>query len=224
MCGRFSLAADQRSLELRFSFRGLDQPVVPQYNVAPTQQALTVTSDGQGNHGQYMRWGLIPFWAKDSSIGSRMINARAETLSEKPSFKYAFRKRRCLVLADGFYEWQKTAGHKRPMRITLKSGKPFAFAGLWESWKDPQNGVVQSCTIVTTGANELMGPIHDRMPVILSERDEPTWLDTGTDDQMKLASLLKPYSAVDMDAYEVSSRINSPSNNVPECLERVTLL
>ena len=189
MCGRFSLVADQRSLEQRFSFRGLDQPVEPQYNVAPTQQVLTVTNDGQSNHGQYIRWGLIPFWAKDASVGNRMINARAETLSLKPSFKNPFRKRRCLVLADGFYEWQKVAGRKRPMRIVLNSGEPFAFAGLWESWNDPQNGVVRSCTIVTTVANELMEPIHNRMPVILSKGDESGWLDIDTEEDLNLAKI-----------------------------------
>jgi putative SOS response-associated peptidase YedK len=171
-----------------------------------------------------MRWGLIPSWAKDQSIGSRMINARAETLSEKPSFRDAFRKRRCLVVADGFYEWQKVAGRKRPMRIVLQTGEPFAFAGLWESWRDPEGTTVRSCTIITTGPNSLIEPIHNRMPVILSRDDEARWLDPEMDDPPSLLQMLAPYPQGAMDAYEISTLVNSPANDVPDCIERLRLL
>ncbi len=224
MCGRFSLASDSRSLEIRFSFRGVEPPVAPRYNIAPTQPVLTINREGLENRAQYMRWGLIPSWAKDQSIGSRMINARAETLSEKPSFRDAFRKRRCLVVADGFYEWQKVAGRKRPMRIVLQTGEPFAFAGLWESWRDPEGTTVRSCTIITTGPNSRIEPIHNRMPVILSRDDEARWLDPEMDDPPSLLQMLAPYPQGAMDAYEISTLVNSPANDVPDCIERLRLL
>ena len=156
MCGRYSLKADIAQLAMRFEFAADEAIHEPAYNIAPTQQVLTVTNDGE-RRASYMRWGLIPFWAKDAKIGYRMINARGETVAEKPSFRTALRKRRCLILADGFYEWQKLGGkQKRPMRIVLKSGEPFAFAGLWETWKDPEGEMVKSCTIITTAANDYL--------------------------------------------------------------------
>ena len=224
MCGRFSLASDSRSLEIRFSFRGVEPPVEPRYNIAPTQPVLTITREGSENQARYMRWGLIPSWAKDASIGSRMINARAETLSEKPSFRNAFRKRRCLLVADGFYEWRKVVGRKQPMRIVLQTGEPFAFAGLWESWQDPEGTVVRSCAIITTGPNPLMEPIHNRMPVILPRDDETQWLDPEVDDTASLLQMLAPYPQEAMDAYQVSTLVNSPANDVPECIERAQFL
>ena len=168
-----------------------------------------------------MRWGLIPHWAKSASIGSRMINARAETVAEKPAFRDALRRRRCLVLADGFYEWQRTGGAKRPMRIDMQSGEPFAFAGLWSMWRDPDGNRVPSCAIITTAANELLKPIHDRMPVILSRELEEFWLDRSIDDPGSLGSVLTSYSAEAMDAYEVSALVNSPSNDGPEVIVAV---
>ena len=168
-----------------------------------------------------MRWGLIPSWAKDMSIGSRMINARAETVGEKPSFRNALRRRRCLVLADGFYEWQKLGKQKRPMRIVMQSGEPFAFAGLWETWRDPQGDVIPSCTIITTSANDTLGPIHDRMPVILPRDLEDLWLDNSVDDPDALTSVLTPYDDDAMEAYEVSPLVNSARNDGPEVVERV---
>ena len=163
-----------------------------------------------------MRWGLIPSWAKSASGGSRMINARAETLAERPSFRTALQRRRCLVLADGFYEWQGKGSSKRPMRITTASGEPFAFAGLWDGWRDPKGEVVRSCTIITTSANELLSPIHDRMPVILTRELEPLWLDQDIQASAALTDVLVPHPANVMEAYEVSTLVNSPANDRPE--------
>lgn len=167
-----------------------------------------------------MRWGLVPAWAKEASIGHRMINARAETVAEKPSFRRAFESRRCLAPADGFYEWRKLEGSraKIPMRFVLKSREPFAFAGLWDIWRKPDSGELRSFTIITTAANELLRPIHDRMPVILRPEDEEKWLDPGLSDPNRLSSFLKTYPAEEMEAYEVSTRVNSPKNDDPACL------
>ena len=162
-----------------------------------------------------MRWGLIPHWAKDPGIGSRMINARAETVAEKPAFRDALRRRRCLVLADGFFEWQRTDRAKRPMRIVMRSGEPFAFAGLWSVWKDPNGNRVPSCAIITTEANGLLRPIHDRMPVILARDAEEFWLDGGAIDPGALGGVLAPFTADAMEAYEVSTLVNSAANNHP---------
>ena len=163
-----------------------------------------------------MRWGLIPSWAKSASVGSRIINARAETLAERSSFRTALQRRRCLVLADGFYEWQGKGSSRRPMRIVMASGEPFAFAGLWDGWRDPKGEVVRSCAIITTSANELLSPIHDRMPVILPRELESLWLDHDIQDYAALAGILTPYITDEMEAYEVSSLINSPANDGPE--------
>ena len=215
MCGRYSLIADMGELQERFDFAGSELTHAPRYNVAPTQMALTVTN-GNRRWGSYMRWGLIPSWAKSASVGNRMINARAETVAERPSFRTAFQRRRCLVLADGFYEWQGKGSSRRPMRIVMASGEPFAFAGLWDAWRNPNGEVVRSCTIITTGANELLSPIHDRMPVILPRELESLWLDHDIQDYAALAGILTPYSTDEMAAYEVSSLVNSPANDGPE--------
>ena len=220
MCGRFTLTSDLRALELRFNFRGADLDYTPRYNVAPTQEALTVVRDGE-NRAEYMRWGLVPFWAKDAAIGSRMINARAEGIAEKPAFRNAFKKRRCLILADGFYEWRKEGKTKTPMRIVLKSREPFAFAGLWESWKAPDGESLHSCTIATTTPNELIAAIHNRMPVILSEEAERIWLDPEQHDARVLNDVLIPFPAGSMEAYQVSDTMNSARNDTPECVKPV---
>lgn len=222
MCGRYSLKADISQLAMRFEFAADDVVHKPAYNIAPTQQVLTVTNNDGERHAEYMRWGLIPFWAKDMKIGYRMINARGETLAEKPSFRAALRKRRCLILADGFYEWQKLGGkQKRPMRITLKSGEPFAFAGLWETWKDPAGELVKSCTIITTSANEFLSPIHERMPVILPQEQESFWLDREIEDPVALSSAIASYADDELDAFEVSTLVNNTRNNGPELISRV---
>ena len=217
MCGRYSLIADIGELQERFDFDGSELTHVPRYNITPTQMALAVTN-GSGRRGSYMRWGLIPSWAKCASAGNRMINARAETLAERHSFRTAFQRRRCLVLADGFYEWQRKGSGKRPMWIAMASGEPFAFAGLWDAWRDPKGEVVRSCAIIATAANESLSPIHDRMPVILPRELEPLWLDHDLQDYAALAGILTPYITDDMEAYEVSSLVNSPANDGPELI------
>ena len=215
MCGRYSLIADIGELRERFDFDGSELTHAPRYNIAPTQMALAVTN-GSERRGSYMRWGLIPSWAKSASVGSRMINARAEMVAKRPSFRTALQRRRCLVLADGFYEWKGKGSGKRPMRIVMASGEPFAFAGLWDAWRDPKGEVLRSCTIITTSANELLSPIHDRMPVILPRELESLWLDHDIRDYAALGGILTPYITDEMEAYEVSSLVNSPANDGPE--------
>ena len=215
MCGRYSLIADIGELQEWFGFDGSELTHAPRYNVAPTQMALTVTN-GSERRGSYMRWGLIPSWAKSASVGNRMINARAETVAEMPSFRTALQRRRCLVLADGFYDWQRKGSSRRPMRIAMASGEPFAFAGLWDAWRDPKGEVVRSCAIITTSANESLSPRHDRMPVILPRDLEPLWLDHDIQDPAAIAGILSPYITDEMAAYEVSSLVNSPANDGPE--------
>ena len=224
MCGRFSLIPDLDTLQLRFHFQPGHISHAPRYNVAPTQEVLTVINDSTENHAQFMRWGLIPFWAKDPSIGQRMINARAETVVEKPSFRKAFQSRRCLIAADGFFEWRREGKFKVPTRITTKSGEPFGFAGLWETWKSPDDQLVKSCTIITTTPNALMEPIHNRMPVILSRDAEERWLDPNNSDIAELRELLVPYPAGELEAYEVSTIVNSPRYDNRECIAPVRRL
>ena len=221
MCGRYSLIADIGELAGRFEFDGDWLTFESAYNIAPTQEVLTVVG-GESRRGGFMRWGLIPQWAKNASIGSRMINARAETVAEKPAYRDALRRRRCLVLADGFYEWQRTGGAKRTMRIVIQSGEPFAFAGLWSMWRDPDGNRISSCAIITAAANELLNPIHDRMPVILSRELEELWLDRSIDDPGALSSVLNPYPDEEMEAFEVSTLINSAANDGPEVIARIT--
>ena len=220
MCGRYSLIADLGELARRFEFDGDWLKFEAAYNVAPTQDVLTVVG-GDARRGGFMRWGLIPHWAKDASIGSRMINARAETVAEKPVFRDTLRRRRCLVLADGFYEWQRAGGPMRPMRIVMRSAEPFAFAGLWSVWRNPDGNRISSCAIITTAANELLKPIHDRMPVILPRELEGLWLDRSIDDPGALCSVLTPYVGVRMEAYEVSTLVNSAANDGPEVIARI---
>lgn len=220
MCGRYTLAADAELIEGRFGVQLMGLPRIPRYNVAPTQDVLTIAGQGPRRAGM-MRWGLVPSWAKDISVGNRMINARAETLAKRPAFRTALQRRRCLVVADGFYEWASVGNHRIPMRFTLKPGEPFAFAGLWERWKAPSGEDIFSCTIITTGPNDVMQPVHDRMPVILSREAESLWLEADAQDTDALTRLLVPFSAEEMDAYEVSPLVNSPRNDVPECIARV---
>ena len=219
MCGRYSQTADAGKLARRFGLEPPGPGFFSRYNIAPSQDAPVIAGDAPKNL-RLMRWGLVPAWAKEASIGHRMINARAETVAEKPSFRRAFESRRCLAPADGFYEWRKLEGSraKIPMRFVLKSREPFAFAGLWDIWRKPDSGELRSFTIITTAANELLRPIHDRMPVILRPEDEEKWLDPGLSDPNRLSSFLKTYPAEEMEAYEVSTRVNSPKNDDPACL------
>lgn len=221
MCGRFSLSTDKDDLQSRYGFVDPSGILLkPRYNIAPTQQSPVVTVNEGTRVLAMMRWGLVPYWAKDASIGYKLINARAETLAQKSSFKKSFREKRCLVLADGFYEWRKTGGKapKIPLRFVLRSREPFAFAGLWDSWQTPEGDTLFTFTIITTEANELMSTIHDRMPVILHQKDEDQWLDPELKDVNKLIPLLAPYPSDLMDCYEVSPRVNSPKNDDPECI------
>ena len=216
MCGRYSLIAEIGQLALRFGFDAYDLEQPPRYNIAPTQPVLAVRGDGC-RLASYMRWGLVPSATRETPSDPPLINARAETVTERPSFRSALLRRRCLIPADGFYEWQRDSG-RRPVRITMASGEPFAFAGLWDMWRDPRGDIVESCTIITTEANELLQPIHDRMPVILSEDVEPLWLDNGIQDGAALVSLLAPYPSEAMTAYEVSTLVNSAANDGPELI------
>ncbi|MYB09760.1 MAG: SOS response-associated peptidase [Acidimicrobiia bacterium] len=218
MCGRYSLTASLQELAQRFEFDGEPEGFVPRYNVSPTQQVLTVIG-GDARKAGFMRWGLIPSWSKDGPSSRPLINARAETVAEKPSFRGPLKNRRCLVPADGFYEWQKVGDAKRPMRITMRSGELFAFAGLWSMWTDPEGNRIPSCAIITTAANDVLKPIHHRMPVILAEEAEDIWLDTALDDSDALSQLLEPYPDDALEAYEVSRLVNSASNDVPEVTE-----
>ena len=215
MCGRYSITASLEDLAKRFDFDGHRDDFRPRYNVAPTQQVLAVVG-GDSRRAGFMRWGLIPPWSKDGPSSRPIINARAETVAEKPSFRSSLKKRRCLMLADGFYEWQRAGDTKRPMRVAMRSGEPFAFAGLWSVWTDPEGNRTPSCAIITTEANDLLRPIHHRMPVILPEQAEDLWLDTALDDSDALTQLLEPYSKDALEAYEVSGLVNSASNDVPE--------
>ena len=214
------MIGDIGELAGRFEFDGDWLAFESAYNIAPTQEVLTVVG-GETRRAGFMRWGLIPHWTRDPKIGARMINARSETVVEKPAFRDALRRRRCLVLTDGFYEWQRTGGTKRPMRIVMRSGEPFAFAGLWSVWRDPDGNRVPSCAIITTVANDLLSPIHDRMPVILPREMEDFWLDDSVDDPAALGSVLTPHAGDDMEAYEVSRLVNSVANDGPEVIEAV---
>ncbi len=216
MCGRFSLTANEAELNLRFELAGGEAPYVPRYNGAPTQMLAVITGENP-RRLSYHRWGLIPPWAKDISIGNKMINARAETITEKASFRTPLFSRRCLVPSDGFYEWQQDAG-KQPYRIFVKNNPIFSMAGLWERWKSPEGDIIESFNIITTEANTFMKPIHNRMPVILKPGDEKTWL--SGKNSAEILSLLKPYPADEMDAYPVSKLVNSPRNETPEILKR----
>lgn len=217
MCGRFTLTTDLSFLEERFLFQSGGLPYTPRYNIAPTQKALCVVEDG-GRNAKYLHWGLIPPWAKDDSMGQRMINARAETVATKPSFRRALKKKRCLVLADGFYEWRQENGRKTPMYIALRPRQPFAFAGLYEDWRSPTGDAVRSCTIITTIPNELLAEIHTRMPVILPPVAESVWLDRAIENEQALVDLLVPYPPGEMEAFAVSPQVNSPAHDAPDCI------
>ncbi len=214
MCGRFSLTTDEAVLNERFRLAGGIEPYVARYNCAPTQNLAVIIAE-EPLRLRFFRWGLIPFWAKDEKTGHKMINARAEGIDDKPSYKHAFRQRRCLVPADGFYEWKNKNG-KTPYRITLKNNLPFAMAGIWEAWKSPEGKIIYTFSIITTTANVLMQGIHDRMPVILSPETEETWLKSSHPGELR--ELLRPYDTEQMQAYEISKLVNSPANESPAIL------
>lgn len=223
MCGRYTQTQELKALQSRFDFVvGEDNPpplLQPRYNLAPGQVAPVVVREGS-KVLKLMKWGLIPSWAKEASIGYKMINARAETVAQKPSFKKSLKYKRCLVVADGFYEWRKGEGgrSKIPIYLTLKQREPFAFAGLWDTWQNPDGGELESFTIITTEANAFVRPIHDRMPVILRREEEDIWLDPNLKEVDRLVSLLRPYPSEGMEGYEVSTLVNSPKHDTPECI------
>lgn len=219
MCGRYTLTVDPADLQDAFPGFTFPAQVSSRYNIAPGQPILVVPNDGM-NHATFFKWGLIPSWAKDPSIGNRMINARGETLAEKPSFRNAYKYRRCLIFADGFYEWQAHpgSGSKVPHLIKLSSNRPFAFAGLWERWQPADGSEVLSATIITTHPNQLVSKIHDRMPVILRPDAYAKWLDPTPLVPDRLHELLAPFPAEEMVAHPVSNLVNSPTNDQAECI------
>jgi putative SOS response-associated peptidase YedK len=223
MCGRFALTLDPADLQDAFPEFTFPGGLIPRYNIAPSQPILALPNDGTHTAGFFV-WGLIPSWAKDPSIGGRLINARAETLAEKPAFRAAYKYHRCLIFADGFYEWQARPGAKTklPHFIRLKSGMPFAFAGLWECWGSADGSEVRTAAIITTEPNALVAPIHNRMPVILSRADYTQWLDPAPQTPERLQSLLVPFPAGEMEARPVSALVNSPANDRPEITLPVT--
>jgi putative SOS response-associated peptidase YedK len=225
MCGRFTNSIPPKKIWERFGLKGKPSSILPRYNIAPTQEVPVIVSDENSKmiSLEMYRWGLIPFWAKEAKIGNRMINTRAETVAEKPSYRRPFLKQRCLIPADGFYEWQKVqkGKNKLPFFISLKNKEPFAFAGLWDQWKDETGKPVFSFTILTTDSNDLLRSIHDRMPVILDPKNEPAWLDTEFRDSKTLKKMLTSYPSEKMQTYEVSSLVNIPTNDSPECTEPI---
>lgn len=211
MCGRFTLTADPSDLKEEFQNFEFPTQFAPRFNIAPSQPILAIPNDGK-NKADFFVWGLIPSWAKEPDIGNRLINARGETLAEKPSFRGSYKYKRCLILADGFYEWKAEPGTKTktPYFIHMKDRKPFAFAGLWDEWNGSDGSLVKSCTIVTTDPNELMTSIHNRMPLILKPADYAQWLDTSPRTPESLQPLIRPFPANEMSAYPVSTLVNKP--------------
>ncbi len=224
MCGRYTLAVQLDLIQDRFLLKGSVPAFAPRYNIAPTQDAPVIFESNDGRKMELMRWGLVPSWSKDPSIGNKLINARAETLAEKPSFRKSFERKRCLVPADGFYEWKKASDGrtKTPIRLVVGDSDLFAFAGLWDSWRAPDGSELRSFTIVTTAPNELVSKVHNRMPVILKKENESRWLDSKTTDSQLLLPLLIPYGG-EMRAFEVSKAVNSPANDWPSLIEPTSL-
>lgn len=222
MCGRYTLSSASDDVALLFDIREI-MHLPPRYNTAPTQEAavVRVTEPGGPRHLDLLKWGLIPYWAKEASIGNRLINARAESVAEKPAYRTSFKNKRCLVAADGFYEWKKEGKLKQPFLIHRADGKPFAFAGLWSLWRDPaQPGSkpVETFTILTTGANDLLRPLHDRMPVIVAPENFDLWLDPKVNDAAMLQPLLVPHAVDGFEAFPVSRNVNSPAHDAADCI------
>jgi putative SOS response-associated peptidase YedK len=221
MCGRYTLSSPGDEIALLFDLQELI-PFPPRYNLAPTQEAavVRVTAPGEPRRLDLLKWGFIPYWAKEASIGNRMINARAESVAEKPAYRFSFKKKRCLIPADGFYEWKAEGRAKQPYLIRRKDRKPFAFAGLWSTWKDPERDQpVETFTILTTDANDLVRPLHDRMPVILLKDEFDLWLDPKVEDAARLQPLLGPAPGDDWETVPVSRAVNRPSYDAPDCIE-----
>lgn len=222
MCGRFTQRADARRLAKSFGIEEVPR-MGPRYNVAPAQNVLSVRGSGDGRGMTLLKWGLVPSWAKDASIGAKLINARSETVEEKPSFREAFRRRRCIVPADGFFEWKRTEGRKQPFYFRMRDDRPFGFAGLWERWEGEGGDVLDTCTILTTEANEVLRPVHDRMPVILHPDDYELWLGGGERERGLLKDLLRHYPGGEMVGHPVGTLVNSPANKGPELIAEAHL-
>ena len=219
MCGRYTLRSSPKAIAEAFGLAALPD-LRPRYNIAPTQQVLTILLDHGKRQAQLRRWGLVPSWAKDPSIGYKLINARAGGVADKPSFRSAFKRGRCLVVADGFYEWKKIGKAKQPYFIRLKTEKPFAFAGLCEHWhRDDET--IDSCSLITTEPNELMATIHDRMPAILPPEAYDARLDPEFEGKEKLPALLRPFPVDELTAYAVNSVVNNARNETPDCIAPV---
>ncbi len=219
MCGRFTLTVDPAELLDEFGNYTFPPQFAPRFNIAPSQPVLVIPNDGS-NKADFYIWGLIPFWAKDPSIGNRLINARGETLAEKPSFRGSYKYKRCLILTDGFYEWKAQPGTKTktPYYIHLKDRRPFAFAGLWDEWRGPDGSQIRTCTIITTSPNDLMKSLHNRMPVIVSRDAYGQWLNKAPQTPESLGPLINPYPSEEMVAYPVSKLVNNPKNDRAECV------
>ena len=217
MCGRFAQRTPAKTLAREFQVNEIPD-IEPRYNIAPTQDILSIRQTDEGREEAMLKWGLVPSWAKDVSIGAKLINARSETVTEKPSFREAFKKRRCIIPADGFYEWQRTGGRKQPYFFLMRDEHPFGFAGLWEKWRDADGQTLETCTILTTEANEVLRPVHDRMPVILHSNDYAIWLDGDPQKLDLIKELLRPYPGEEMIGYSVSALINSPYNQGAELI------
>lgn len=216
MCGRYTLATNGEDLAEQFGIDGLSD-WLPRYNIAPSQAVPVLTRVDLETHTNLMHWGLVPSWAKDKKLGSKMINARAETVSDKPAFRAAYRKRRCLVLADGYYEWVKRGGTKQPVYMRHESGRAFGFAGLWETWRHEDNSTYTSCTIITCASNEQLAPLHHRMPVIIDPKEHINWLDQKST-ASTISRLLKPSPNGMLTTTPVSTFVNSPAHEGPDCV------
>jgi putative SOS response-associated peptidase YedK len=221
MCGRFTQRKPAKVIEEHFGVEV--PPTQPSFNVAPTHNVLAIRSGDGGRDAAWLFWGLVPAWAKDASAGSRFINARSETVAQKPSFREPFKRRRCIIPADGFYEWQKTGGGKQPYFFRMKDNRLFGFAGLWDRWEGKGGVVLDSCTILTTKTNEVLRPVHDRMPVILHPEEYSLWLEAGEHERTLLMGLLRPYPAEEMVGYPVSTLVNSPGNRGAELIAKASL-
>ena len=219
MCGRYVLALNPGEQPEVFDDYSFPLEFAPRYNIAPSQPVLAIPNDGK-KRADFLVWGLIPAWAKDPSIGNRLINARGETLAERPAFRGVYKHKRCLIPADGFYEWKYQTGSKTklPHFIHMKSGQPFAFAGLWDEWRSADGSAVRSCTIITTAPNSLMAALHNRMPVILRPEHFEEWLDPSARNPASLEHLIQPFPAERMDAHPVSTLVNTPANDRAECI------
>jgi putative SOS response-associated peptidase YedK len=219
MCGRFSATFSFREIKLRWNLQN-DLSFEPRYNIAPSQTVPVIVRNGDHNEAKLMKWGLVPSWLSDPTIGNRLINARAETLLEKPSFRNLVSQRRCLIPADGFYEWRREGNRKVPVGIHLKKKQPFVFAGLWDSWRNPQEGdVLKTFTIITTDPNALVRRIHNRMPVIFDEAMGRQWLEQRFGRSTSLAAVLRPWPSEYMEAHDVSTLVNALENDSPECIK-----